>query len=1167
MRGVLPDALATVVDVRWHGSAALELTYKGPDGRVGNELLYRDDEGRLEVVTAGRPWSFDADGHLFRLVSEARRIRLGYLFDPYLALTTALVDPLPHQITAVYEEMLPRQPLRFLLADDPGAGKTIMSGLYIRELMVRGDLRRCLIVVPGSLVEQWQTELDEKFKLPFEILTRDRITASRTGNPFNEADLLIARLDKLARDEELQEKLAAAQDWDLIVFDEAHKLAATVFGEEVKETKRRKLGVRARELTRHFLLLTATPHNGKEQDFELFMALLDPDRFERRHRARKGDGTTDASDLMRRMVKETLVKFDGTPLFPPRRAYVLGYELSDPEAALYEQVTEYVRTEMNRAERLAREGEAKRGNVVGFALTVLQRRLASSPEAIYQSLRRRRERLERRLREAQVARQGAEARIEQPELDAISADDLEELEEDDAPGAEAEALQEQVVDQASAARTIAELRAEIESLRELERVAGEVRHRETDTKWVQLSTLLQDRPEMFDAGGGRRKLVVYTEHRDTLTYLVERLSRLIGRPDAVVAIHGGLDRDTRKAAEERFKIDKGAVVLVATDAAGEGINLQRAHLMVNYDLPWNPNRLEQRFGRIHRIGQTETCHLWNLVAHKTREGDVYARLLEKLAAESEALGGQVFDVLGRLTFDERPLRDLLIEAIREGDRPEVRAQLARVIDGAVDRPRLEELLAERALGSEALDASRVQALREERDRAEARRLQPHFVRTFFLEAFERLGGRVIQRERGRYEVTRVPALVRQRAREAGYRPPLGTGYERIVFDKELIAVPGRPLAAFMCPGHPLLDATIDVLSEQHRDLLRRGAVLVDRLDPGEEPRVLLYLEHAITDQREGIDGARRVVSRRLEFVELGGEGTVRSAGPAPFQDYEPIGDDERARVEPVLDAAWLGGSELEDRAIAFAVEHVARQHLDEVRARTDDRVRRVMAAVKERLTLEISYWDHRAEDLRLQEQAGKTPRLNSARARQRADELAERLGRRLDELERERHLTSLPPVLVGAAVVLPDGLLARLGGATPPEFAARETARIELAAMDAVMAAERAMGFEPRDVAGENRGYDIESRDPATGELRFVEVKGRAVGATTVTVTRNEVLTCLNASARYWLAVVAVDEESAVPRYVPAPFMTEPDFAATSVNYSLARLFDSSEGTREAVRP
>jgi SNF2 family DNA or RNA helicase len=317
VRGVLPDALATVVDVRWHGSAALELTYKGPDGRVGNELLYRDDEARLEVVTAGRAWSFDADGHLFRLVSEARRIRLGYLFDPYLALTTALVDPLPHQITAVYEQMLPRQPLRFLLADDPGAGKTIMSGLYIRELMVRGDLRRCLIVVPGSLVEQWQTELDEKFKLPFEILTRDRITASRTGNPFNEADLLIARLDKLARDEELQDKLAAAQDWDLIIFDEAHKLAATVFGEEVKETKRRKLGIRARELTRHFLLLTATPHNGKEQDFELFMALLDPDRFERRHRARKGDGTTDASDLMRRMVKETLVKFDGTPLFPP----------------------------------------------------------------------------------------------------------------------------------------------------------------------------------------------------------------------------------------------------------------------------------------------------------------------------------------------------------------------------------------------------------------------------------------------------------------------------------------------------------------------------------------------------------------------------------------------------------------------------------------------------------------------------------------------------------------------------------------------------------------------------------------------------------------------------------------------------------------------------------
>jgi hypothetical protein len=284
IRGVVPDALVTVVAVKWWGQA-LELTYKLPDGAVAQRLLYRDQEPALEVAQTGRPWSFDSDGALFRLVSEAKRIDLAYLFDPYLAVTTALVEPLPHQITAVYEEMLPRQPLRYLLADDPGAGKTIMAGLFIRELLVRGDLRRCLVVAPGSLVDQWQAELDEKFRLPFEILTADRIAAPRTGNPFNDADLLIARLDKLARDPELQVKLETCEDWDLIVFDEAHKLSATLDGDEVRKTKRRLLGEKARDLTRHLLLLNATPHSGKEADFQLFLGLLDPDRFEGHRRA------------------------------------------------------------------------------------------------------------------------------------------------------------------------------------------------------------------------------------------------------------------------------------------------------------------------------------------------------------------------------------------------------------------------------------------------------------------------------------------------------------------------------------------------------------------------------------------------------------------------------------------------------------------------------------------------------------------------------------------------------------------------------------------------------------------------------------------------------------------------------------------------------------------
>src|SRR5512147_3344005 len=374
VRGILPDSLATVVNVQWYGTDALELTYKDAAGKVANELLYRHDEPRLEVVEQGRPWSFDGDGAIFRLVSEAARIRLAHLFDPVLAVHTSIVEPLPHQITAVYEAMLPRQPLRFLLADDPGAGKTIMAGLLIKELIARGDLKRCLIVCPGSLVEQWQDELSRRFHLPFEILTNDKLEAARTGNWFMENDLAIARLDKLSRNEDVQQKLAAPDcRYDLIVCDEAHKLSATFFGGEVKYTKRYRLGQLLSGLTRHFLLMTATPHNGKEEDFQLFMALLDGDRFEGKFR--DGVHKADVSDLMRRMVKERLLKFDGTPLFPERIAYTVPYRLSDAEAQLYQAVTTYVREEFNRAEALQND---KRAGTVGFALTILQRRLASS---------------------------------------------------------------------------------------------------------------------------------------------------------------------------------------------------------------------------------------------------------------------------------------------------------------------------------------------------------------------------------------------------------------------------------------------------------------------------------------------------------------------------------------------------------------------------------------------------------------------------------------------------------------------------------------------------------------------------------------------------------------------------------------------------------------------
>jgi SNF2 family DNA or RNA helicase len=531
VRGVLPGRAVTVVQVEWHGTQAMTLTYRDDVGKVENELLYRANEARLEIEEAGLAWSFDADGRLFRLASEALRIRLAHLFDPYLAVHTSNLDPLPHQIRAVYGEMLPRQPLRFLLADDPGAGKTIMAGLLIKELIVRGDVKRCLIVPPGSLVEQWQDELAQKLGLEFEIITRDTIEASRSGNPFAEKSLVLARLDQLSRNPDVQAKLEQT-DWDLIVVDEAHKMSAHFYGLEVQKTQRYLLGELLGRITRHLLLMTATPHSGKPEDFQLFMALIDQDRFE--GKPRKGAKVLDAQGLMRRMVKEELLTFEGKPLFPERRAYTVNYPLSSEEALLYAEVTEYVREEMNRADRLKAEGEGRRGNVVGFALTVLQRRLASSPEAIYQSLRRRRERLETRLNEERLGRRGRDETIDLTSgLDAPDADDIDEL-----PDGELEDLEEEVVDQASAAKTIAELEAEIDTLRGLESLAERVRRAGTDAKWTRLAELLQDpEAEMFDESGKRRKLIIFSEHRDTLNYLTERIRTLLGRRGHTAASH------------------------------------------------------------------------------------------------------------------------------------------------------------------------------------------------------------------------------------------------------------------------------------------------------------------------------------------------------------------------------------------------------------------------------------------------------------------------------------------------------------------------------------------------------------------------------------------------------------------------------------------------------
>ncbi|WP_216916466.1 MULTISPECIES: helicase-related protein [unclassified Synechococcus] len=1156
VQGLVGREAVRMVTAQMMGEAC-QVVYRDGQGNLHSQILFRDKEVDLELVSSGRRWSFEGDGDKFRLVSEAERIRLAYLFDPYLAVSSSTIDPLPHQISAVYEHMLPRQPMRYLLADDPGAGKTIMAGLLIKELLIRGELERCLIVAPGSLTEQWQDELKEKFELQFELLTRDLINATGLGNPFEQRPLLIARMDMLARDAELQARLEQAPEWDLVVCDESHRMSAHYFGAELKTTKRYAMGRRVGNHARNLLLMTATPHNGKEEDFQLFMALLDEDRFAGQEK--DAVHRSDPTDLMRRLVKEDLYTFEGKKLFPERRSYTAQYELSPSEKVLYERVTEYVRDEMNRADRNANaEGGGKRRVNVGFALMTLQRRLASSPFAIHRSIERRHERLEARMKEERLLLQGRQVgdRLQlDRKLDALDLDDIENLYEEDT-AAEIEETENAFIDNATSAQTLAELEFEIQTLKELEVLSKKVVNAGTDAKWQQLDRILDD-PLMVDENGGRRKLVLFTEFKDTLTDLARKIRNRLGRDEAVVEIHGGVPRDRRRQVVHAFMNDPQVVVLLANDAAGEGVNLQRAHLMVNYDLPWNPNRLEQRFGRIHRIGQQEVCHLWNLLAQDTREGEVYIQLLEKLDNARKALGDKVFDVLGQL-FTGRSLRELLMDAVRYNADPAVKARMQE-IDEAVNSDHLLELLERRALVKQGMDTSKVRDLRQQMERAMARRIHPHYVHDFFLEAFRRLGGKAFPREQGRYEITHVSPQLLDRDQQIGMGVPVQPRYERICFEKEHVGQ--SPRAELVSPGHPLLEACISLIWERHGEVLGQGAVLIDDNDPGADPRLLVCLEHGLQDGRRNRQGQQQLISNRLQFLEISRSGDAKTAGSAPYLDYRPLREGERELIQPLLGDGWLN-QDWDQLVLAHAMQTLVPEHLEEIRRERLGRIEKARQEIQARMQRQINHWSRQYEELKHKDSAGKKTRLPAQVAKDRAELLVNRLGKRMEALDAEAQISARVPLIKGGALIVPAGLLRQIRGETPnASVDAEAKKRVELLAMEAVFAAERALGRSPVDRSAQRGiGYDIESSD-ANGNLVFIEVKGRVVGADSVTLTFNELKCSNNQREQFRVAICSVSGERASPPvYVSGINWWQPgDIKQSTVTFPLSEVLQHAQ--------
>ena len=664
---------------------------------------------------------------------------------------------------------------------------------------------------------------------------------------------------------------------------------------------------------------------------------------------------------------------------------------------------------------------------------------------------------------------------------------------------------------------------------------------------------------MFDETGKRRKLIIFSEHRDTLNYLTARIRTLLGRPEAVVEIHGGMQRELRREAQESFRQDPDVFVLVATDAAGEGVNLQRAHLLVNYDLPWNPNRIEQRFGRIHRIGQTEVCHMWNMVAFETREGQVFQRLLEKLAEQSKELGGRVFDVLGDEIFED-PLRDLLIEAVRYGDQPEVRAKLDEIVDAAVGE-KLRAALKERALLTEMMSATDVEEIRQQMEEAEARKLQPHYIRSFFLEAFKLLGGQISKREPGRYEITNVPAELRNRGKTLGAGIPIVPRYTRVTFEKALMSPPGEAQAQLLAPGHPLLDATVDMVLERYRPLLKQGAMLVAEADESEDPRALVYVEHAIQNARELDDGQRQVVSKRLQFVELTQDWEPRIAGYAPYLDYRPIEPDELELVQELVEEEWLARG-VEKAGIDYAITHAVPEHLAEVKdadrdARRPDEGGRppppyagdpALGPPRQRAEAAGARRQAAPHELRPRPPARRRP----AGTAQAADDRARPGTPALAAAARRRGRSARHPARADLSGFVASAL------ANPRSTRGRPNASSGSPSTPCSLP-KRALGRDPRRSRATTPAT-TSSRARATA-ARCSSSRSRAAwsGAPTFTITKNEVLHALNKGDDYVLALVRVDGDHADEiRYIRHPFTGSDEvlFGVTSLNVDWDDMFD-----------
>ncbi|MBI4247368.1 MAG: DUF3883 domain-containing protein [Candidatus Rokubacteria bacterium] len=1078
LSGSLFNEPMRVETVQANGPASWAVGLVGTQSeRFRKVTLTADDLSHLVILDTR--CSYDGDGRLLRLGLQAYALGIAWEFDPYFGLSISRVDPLPHQLEAVYDYLLKVARVRFLLADDAGAGKTIMAGLLIRELELRGLAERILIVCPANLAFQWQRELKEKFDAKFLVLKGQDIRDQFGVNQWLERNRVITSLD-LAKRQEILPGLRQVH-WDLVIVDEAHRMSAA---DESHKSLRYKLGELLRDISDHVLLLTATPHKGDPENFSLFLQLLDADAYADVKSIREAMDRRRAPFYLRR-TKEAMVYFperrpDGTwaaePIFTKRIPHTVDFQIDGAEFGLYRDVTRFVKRESARA---ASEGEDPRARAIGFLMSLYQRRLASSTHAMRRSLENRARRLEEGVKRAQEL-----ARLAPPDLP--DPEELEEMEESERERLEA------MLEAVTLAGSAEQVRAEVQELRRLAAQAQTVEDAGVEAKLSELKDLLQK--QGFFAHPDQR-LLLFTEFKDTLDYLVDRLKSWGFR---VGFIHGGMkpgsrnEPGTRLFAEQQFR--EGQIqILVATEAAGEGINLQVCNVLFNYDIPWNPNRLEQRMGRIHRYGQRKDCLIFNFVATNTIEGRVLQRLLEKLQEIRDALDDDaVFNVVGEVlpaAHVERVLRDYYAGRLGDADLEE---RLLRNVDEGQFRA-----ICQNALEGLASKKLNLEMLIERRARAQERRVVPETIARFLREAaeFVPLTLKMIPSLPHTFEPARTPPTLRRYEKDADWKlPALADRYPRCSTDRE--AAEANNLE-WVTPGHPLFEAMRRHTHAQALDALGKGATF-HSLQHEHPARIDFYRARVV-------DGLGQVIHERLFAVEIAAGGEPQLREPGLIGNFAP------ANLPPELPAiaalpeptTWLHA-----RALAPFLEETRGDRLAEVE--------RVAAHVELSLTELLQRADEeigRAAAEVDRQVAGAEGRL--AQAESRHAELLARRERRRADLERQRSLTLQAVERLASVLVLPH-----------PERETPEVRRLqpnfetEATAMRVVMEHERAQARQVYDVSEKNLGYDVTSLDLASGELRLIEVKGLGASTGTILLTPNERRVAEDRRDCYWLYVV-----------------------------------------------